>query len=196
MITATRSISAVLAGAIIFCACGSPIAEAKRPSRAELAQKAVLAVQSVQQAEKQLDEQVLTVERWLAEFNDRYGHYPQSAQEIEFFQTKMGDLLPPNPFVVSKPISREQLPLADQCVNLLDLKPSHEPRIKVIFDPSLNESKLRLATNNHPDSWSTTPGDITIVTNGSDLCVVIAGGCDGRPQVDQNTGKIFYNVLR
>ena len=167
----------------------------KRLSRAELAERAAKAVQLSLEAEVELSKQMTTVARWLNEFHQRYYHYPQSPQEIEFFQRRLGKLLPANPFLATPPPSMEEKTLVAQHLNMMNEQ--DEPvRLKISLDPALTEARLSQLVKEPPGNWFTDPGAISVVNNGMGLCAVWAGGFDGRPIRDSKNGQTIIYIVR
>ncbi|MBI1270078.1 hypothetical protein GC174_06580 [bacterium] len=54
-------------------------------------------------------------------------------------------------------------------------------KIHIEFNPSLTAETVREWEESPPLSWSNPPGDITVITNDSDLIVVWGAGIDGKP---------------
>jgi hypothetical protein len=172
------------------------MAAAKQPSKAELVQRLSKAIEFNQQAEVELLKQLKIVTRWVAEFHQRYDHYPRSPQEIGLFQTQLGKLLPDNPFEIKQPKSTEEQPLLMQHRDPLNPTDSDAPRIQVMYDPSLNITALEMAKQNPPGNWFSNPGTVAIVTDGLNLCAVWIGGFDGRPLRDTTNNRTIFYVIR
>lgn len=187
---------ALIAAAAFAITGDTTAANAKKPSKAELVQRLSKAIEFNQQAEVELIKQLKIVTNWVAEFHQRYGHYPHSPQEIALFQTHLAKLLPENPFEIKQPKSTEEQPLLMQHRDPLNPTDSDSPRIQVMYDPGLNQTALEMAKQNPPGNWFSNPGTVAVVTDGLQLCAVWVGGFDGRPLRDATSNQTIFYVIR
>lgn len=189
-----RSITFFTAFLVAWLTSGGLALSSKPLNRQELASKAAMAIKLNAQAEQEIKQQMQIVLRWAVEFKRRYGHYPQTAGETRLFTEKLGDLLPANPFLPAVPVINEEAPLTAQCINLLDPHPERLSRIHVYQEPLLSASNASQMRTSPPDTWPVSAGDITLVTGNDELCLVLAGGADGRPVRDQASGQMVIYI--
>ena len=128
----------------------------------------------------------------IANYLERYCqmnyHFPKSSDDVNFAQKQLMDLVPNNPFVDG--IEQTATDSAYTPQYNQDPIPSSDPnRIKLSIDSGLNMAMIRYWARHAPEEWQAPPGTISCISNDQNLFVVWGAGADGRPILDDLTGR-------